>query len=97
MGVSNLPLFITVSLSMKLCKDELWKRISAVEAIKHPFLTQFHNEKDEPVATAPCQIVVDDNCCLPGLQIDCKRTKQIEKCIKEDRFNLKGQRPFTND
>ncbi|KDO34576.1 CMGC/MAPK/ERK7 protein kinase [Saprolegnia parasitica CBS 223.65] len=37
------------------------KRITADEAIKHPFVAQFHVEKDEPVATAPCQIVVDDN------------------------------------
>lgn len=37
------------------------KRLTADEALKHPYLAQFHNPDDEPVLTKPVQIPIDDN------------------------------------
>ena len=42
------------------------KRISAAEALKHPYVAQFHNEADEPSAPGIITIPIDDNhkvCC----------------------------------
>ena len=37
------------------------KRITAAEALAHPYLAQFHNVADEPVLTAAIAISIDDN------------------------------------
>eukprot|EP00741_Cyanophora_paradoxa_P007993 tig00001234_g7732.t1 len=37
------------------------KRITALEALKHPYVAQFHNEDDEPVCTHAIRILIDDN------------------------------------
>ena len=37
------------------------KRISAAEALKHPYVAQFHNEADEPSAPGIITIPIDDN------------------------------------
>ena len=37
------------------------KRISAEEALAHPYCAQFHNPEDEPVALATITIAIDDN------------------------------------
>ncbi|CEG40876.1 cmgc mapk erk7 protein kinase [Plasmopara halstedii] len=51
--------------ALDLIKQCFWfdpsRRISVIDALKHPFVAQFHNDKDEPSAPAPLQIVVDDN------------------------------------
>ena len=45
------------------------KRISAAEALKHPYVAQFHNEADEPSAPGIITIPIDDNhkVCCPDL------------------------------
>lgn len=44
------------------------KRISAEEALRHPYVSQFHNADDEPAATTPVRIKIDDNtkCVRPS-------------------------------
>ena len=37
------------------------KRITADEALAHPYLQQFHNTADEPTLSAPIAISIDDN------------------------------------
>jgi mitogen-activated protein kinase 15 len=37
------------------------KRLSVQEAIRHPYLAQFHNSADEPILSAPIHISIDDN------------------------------------
>jgi len=37
------------------------KRITAQEALEHPYLAQFHNPDDEPELKAPIRISIDDN------------------------------------
>lgn len=37
------------------------KRLSVDEAIRHPYLAQFHNSADEPILSAPIHISIDDN------------------------------------
>ena len=37
------------------------KRLSAEEALAHPFLSQFHNSEDEPVCPQPISICIDDD------------------------------------
>ena len=37
------------------------KRLSAIEALAHPYLAQFHNCEDEPESTQPIRISIDDN------------------------------------
>ena len=55
------------------------------------------------LVTKPVYIIATDSACtgsyslhnvvFPDSRLDCKRTKQIEKCIMLDRCNLKGHRP----
>ena len=42
-----------------------WCRLTAEEALRHPYVAQFHNEADEPGASAPIHIPVDDNTKVP--------------------------------
>ena len=37
------------------------KRITAEEALAHPYVAQFHNEADEPSHPTPITIPIDDN------------------------------------
>lgn len=37
------------------------KRITAEEALRHPYVAQFHNEADEPSHPTPITIPIDDN------------------------------------
>ena len=37
------------------------KRITAGEALAHPYVAQFHNEADEPSHPTPITIPIDDN------------------------------------
>ena len=48
------------------------KRLTAEEALRHPYVAQFHNADDEPSAASPIQIPIDDNtkvspaCAVPA-------------------------------
>eukprot|EP00771_Trimastix_marina_P001423 gnl/Trimastix_PCT/2497.p1 GENE.gnl/Trimastix_PCT/2497~~gnl/Trimastix_PCT/2497.p1 ORF type:complete len:269 (+),score=50.57 gnl/Trimastix_PCT/2497:607-1413(+) len=37
------------------------KRLSAEEALRHPFFSQFHNPREEPDCTRPIRLAADDN------------------------------------
>lgn len=37
------------------------KRLTAEQALKHPYVAQFHNPDDEPICTKKINIPIDDN------------------------------------
>ena len=37
------------------------KRLTAEDALRHPYVAQFHNIDEEPIASRPVQIAIDDN------------------------------------
>ena len=37
------------------------KRLTAEQALKHPYIAQFHNPDDEPICTRKIHIPIDDN------------------------------------
>ena len=37
------------------------KRLTAEEALQHPYVAQFHNPSEEPSASSPIQSPIDDN------------------------------------
>ena len=39
----------------------LKNRLTAEEALEHPYVSQFHNEDDEPVCSKTINITMDDN------------------------------------
>lgn len=66
------------------------KRITAEEALRHPYCAQFHNSADEPIASSPITIPIDDNTKLTiseyrdRLYLEIvKRKKEIRKKMKE--------------
>ena len=50
-----------LDLMHKLLQFNPDKRLTAEEALQHPYVAQFHNPDDEPVAAGPITISVDDN------------------------------------
>lgn len=50
-----------LDLLRRLLKFSPNKRITAEEALKHPYVAQFHNAADEPACDRPIQILIDDN------------------------------------
>ncbi|KAG2526463.1 hypothetical protein JM18_003867 [Phytophthora kernoviae] len=73
--------------ALDLIKQCFWfdpsKRISCIDALKHPYVAQFHNEKDEPSAPAPLQIVVDDNTKYSAADYRDRLYREIIKKKKE--------------
>ncbi|POM74115.1 Serine protease family S10 [Phytophthora palmivora] len=73
--------------ALDLIKQCFWfdpsKRISVIDALKHPYVAQFHNEKDEPSAPAPLQIVVDDNTKYSAADYRDRLYREIIKKKKE--------------
>ncbi|RLN49192.1 hypothetical protein BBJ29_003706 [Phytophthora kernoviae] len=73
--------------ALDLIKQCFWfdpsKRISCIDALKHPYVAQFHNEKDEPSASAPLQIVVDDNTKYSAADYRDRLYREIIKKKKE--------------
>lgn len=66
------------------------KRISAEEALRHPYCAQFHNPADEPVAASMITIPIDDNTKYTIAEYRdrlymeiVKRKKEIRKRMKE--------------
>lgn len=37
------------------------KRLTAEQALKHPYVAQFHNPEDEPICSKQINIPIDDN------------------------------------
>jgi len=50
-----------LDLLKKLLNFNPSKRITAEQALLHPYVAQFHNEADEPMCTRPIKIPLDDN------------------------------------
>lgn len=50
-----------LDLMQKLLQFNPQKRLTAEEALQHPYVAHFHNPEDEPVAAGPITIPVDDN------------------------------------
>lgn len=50
-----------LDLMQKLLQFNPQKRLTAEEALRHPYVAHFHNPEDEPVAAGPITIPVDDN------------------------------------
>lgn len=61
------------------------KRISVENALKHPYVAQFHDEKNEPNAPSVFQIVVDDNTKYSAADYRERLYKEIVKKKKEAR------------
>ena len=50
-----------LDLMQKLLQFNPQKRLTAEEALQHPYVAHFHNPEDEPIAAGPITISVDDN------------------------------------
>ena len=50
-----------IDLLLRLFKFNPTKRLTADEALQHPYVAQFHNPEDEPVCTKKIAIPIDDN------------------------------------
>ena len=37
------------------------KRITAIQALEHPYVAQFHSEADEPICSKKIKLPIDDN------------------------------------
>lgn len=46
---------------MKLLRFNPTKRLTAEEALRHPYFKQFHDDNNEPVCTQPVKIIISDN------------------------------------
>jgi mitogen-activated protein kinase 15 len=64
-------------------------RISAEEALRHPYCAQFHNAEDEPVAPSPITIPIDDNTKLSISEYRDRLYLEIVKKKKEIRKKMK--------
>ena len=70
------------------------KRLSAEQALRHPYIAQFHNPEDEPVCTRRINIPIDDNQKFSireyrnKLYADIhKRKKELRKKIMQSHHN----------
>jgi len=70
------------------------KRITAEQALNHPYLAQFHNEVEEPVVGKTIELIIDDNKKMPiseyrnTLYLDIKRKrKERRRKNKEKRLS----------
>ena len=61
------------------------KRCTAEEALRHPYVAQFHNPDDEPVADRPVQIVIDDNTKYHAADYRERLYREINRKKKEAR------------
>ena len=52
-----------------LIEEFLVRRLTAEEALSHPYVAQFHSAADEPSAAGPVSISVDDNVKVQGLRV----------------------------
>lgn len=61
------------------------KRISADDSLRHPYVAQFHNPEDEPVAEEPIKIRIDDNTKYSASDYRERLYREIAKKKREAR------------
>jgi mitogen-activated protein kinase 15 len=64
------------------------KRLSAEEALKHPYVAQFHNPEDEPICKRKIKITMDDNHKFSIREYREKLYSDIHKRKKEIRKKI---------
>jgi mitogen-activated protein kinase 15 len=62
------------------------KRPSAAEALKHPYVRQFHNPADEPACPRILRIQIDDNTKYTAADYRDRLYKEIARKKKEARL-----------
>ena len=67
------------------------KRLTAEQALKHPYVSQFHNPDDEPICTRKINIPIDDNQKFSIREYRNKLYSDINKRRKEIRRKLIAQ------
>mmetsp|Transcript_23628 Transcript_23628/g.52040 ORF Transcript_23628/g.52040 Transcript_23628/m.52040 type:complete len:440 (-) Transcript_23628:391-1710(-) len=67
------------------------KRISAKEALRHPYVNQFHNAEDEPDCPHVIRIAIDDNTKLTVQDYRDRLYNEILKRKKEQRRSQRRQ------
>eukprot|EP01070_Trichotokara_eunicae_P008615 Trichotokara_eunicae@DN5822_c0_g1_i2.p1 len=77
-----------VDLLKQLLQFNPSKRMSAEEALRHPYVAQFHNLEDEPVCGRVITIPIDDN---HKYDIDDYREKVYTEVIKKKK-ERRGER-----
>lgn len=65
------------------------KRLTAEEALQHPYVAQFHNPSEEPSASSPIQSPIDDNTKFSITEYRDKLYLEIVKRKKELRRRLR--------
>ena len=67
------------------------KRITAEEALRHPYCAQFHSPDDEPTAPAPITVPIDDNVKLSIAEYRDKLYMEILQRKRELRRRLRDR------
>ena len=65
------------------------KRLSAEEAVQHPYVVQFRDPDDEPVCPGPIRIPIDDNTKFTILDYRSKLYDDIKRKKKEQKKRMK--------
>ena len=84
--LKDLPYFegvdaTAIDLLEKIFVYEPEERITAADALKHPFFTDFHDDTDEPVASTPFDATFEEiDTDVAGWAIECK--KEVEEFAK---------------
>lgn len=76
-------------LLLRLLQFNPKKRLSADEALRHPFVAQFHNPSDEPGCSRVIAIPIDDNTKYSIAEYRDKLYAEIVKRKKELRKKIK--------
>lgn len=82
-----------LDLMAKLLRFNPNKRLTAPEALAHPYVAQFHNEVEEPAFSVPIRIPIDDN---RKYTVEDYRTKLYAEVIRR-RKALKASQPKPPD
>merc|ERR1719510_2595869 len=81
----------SLNLLSRLLQFNPEKRISAFNALKHPFVSHFHNPDEEPSCENEITICIDDNKKLSVSEYRDELYRHILKKKKEVRKKMKGK------